>query len=898
MGPDDVVISRIRHGSETVLSLNDNNNPASLALDDFFEGDGNGLTLYLQTEADGVVSFDVADQLSGNRNSSTVRFTLPADAQTLLNNIPDGGRFIFALAQPAAVTVDHVVDGGDLTWGFAIPEATVTHTLPDAHAVDGGSLEWGFNIPEATVTLVTATPGTVSLTGFTSTATFIRWSDDQLLGSAFSLDGGDQTLSDAFIWYTGGAAGQVGIYLAGANDRFTAEFEATGTFTFTASDGETLAVQIADVVMSEPYLWIPTNSVGVIAFANHVIGLTDHDATLTLTGEPPPPGYAVDGGDIAWGFAIPQATVTIVRPPSVDHAINGGDLAWGFDLPEAAVTLVAAPVGVDHTVNGGDLSWGFQLSPATVTIVAAGPVDHTVNGGSLSWGFHLPRARVAHSGIAEYTLEVDWDNNNSYANANADVWRRVIEGTFRCKRGRNFASQRSGRSVAGSLEVQLDNRDGLLDPDNTASALNSLLSGGRRVRWRMNDGNGVLETQWTGWLRTIEQIDRGTGLDRIRLRALGVISRLNPPRIGQQQQAVVVGPQTNIRTGAAARLVFDPAGTIGNSDALVDGADYRASYINGSRTMARWWAQRPRLIELRDLEQTEVGFLWEPKDGFVGLDDTSKRQAASAQVVQANFTDVIPGADEIAAIRDGIKPDHPFEDLANIITSAVRTYGVGTEEVLWEVTDFPIAGASDFNIVIRYPHEDTSSNRVAVSSWTALAVGVDYQSQSGVTLTMTTEGNEATIRIESRNAGAITMNIQIRGRPVIRNNAVDIITPDADSVEEHGPAPYPFAAPWLSNPVVVSTIHGILLRLYGQPAERLTLTWEVESDRAAAAALDISDRVEVMRRGEAAEYFIESIRHRLTPHFHFITMTLSPAGVFGSLFVIGVSRYGQGVLSA
>ena len=50
LGPDDVVISRIRHGSETVLSLNDNNNPASLALDDFFEGDGNGLTLYLQTK--------------------------------------------------------------------------------------------------------------------------------------------------------------------------------------------------------------------------------------------------------------------------------------------------------------------------------------------------------------------------------------------------------------------------------------------------------------------------------------------------------------------------------------------------------------------------------------------------------------------------------------------------------------------------------------------------------------------------------------------------------------------------------------------------------------------------------------------------------------------------------
>ena len=33
-----------------------------------------------------------------------------------------------------------------------------------------------------------------------------------------------------------------------------------------------------------------------------------------------------------------------------------------------------------------------------------------------------------------------------------------------------------------------------------------------------------------------------------------------------------------------------------------------------------------------------------------------------------------------------------------------------------------------------------------------------------------------------------------------------------------------------------------------------------------------------MRRGEATEFFIESIRHRLTRDFHFITMTLSPAG--------------------
>ena len=445
--------------------------------------------------------------------------------------------------------------------------------------------------------------------------------------------------------------------------------------------------------------------------------------------------------------------------------------------------------------------------------------------------------------------------------------------------------------------MQLDNRDQLFDPDNDLSDLAGLLGSGRRVRWRMNDGNGVLETQWTGWLRSIELLDRHTGFDRIRLRALGVISRLNPPRAGQDQQVVVRAQETNVSTQTAGRRIFDPDGSIGSADAVVDGADYRASYINGTRTMARWWADRPRLTELRDLEQTEGGFLWEPKDGFVGMDATSKRQTASANISQATFTDAIPAAGEIPAVADGIKPDHPREDLANIIISQVRTYGVGAQEVLWSATAFPIAGSSDFRIIIRYPNENTGGDNVAVSSWTALQSGVDYTAQSGVTLTMTTEGNQATIRIQNTNSADTTMDIQVRGLPVVRNQPVEIISPDDDSVAEYGPEPYPFPTPWLSNPATVQVLHDILLRLYAQPAERLTMTWEVESDREQAAALDLSDRVEVMRRGILTDYFIESIRHRVTPDFHFISYTLSPAGVFGSLFVIGVSRYGEGILA-
>ena len=71
----------------------------------------------------------------------------------------------------------------------------------------------------------------------------------------------------------------------GDNNRFTAAFETSGLIIFEASDGEMLEVMIANADISEPYSWTPTNSAEVVAFANHVRGLTDQNATLTLTDE-------------------------------------------------------------------------------------------------------------------------------------------------------------------------------------------------------------------------------------------------------------------------------------------------------------------------------------------------------------------------------------------------------------------------------------------------------------------------------------------------------------------------------------------------------------------------------------------------------------------------------------
>ena len=516
LGPDEVVISRIRHGAATVLSLNDNNNPASLALDDFFEGDGNGLTMYFQTAADGVVSFDVADQLSGNRNSATVRFTLPADAQTLLNNIPDGGRWIFALAQATPVAVDHEVDAGDVSWSFDIPEPTVTHTAAPTttdHAVNAGNVAWSFDIPEPTVTHTQAGGVTVNLTGYQLFGPLIRWLDNVSLGTMFSSDGAEQILDSLDLYFSG----QVGIAIVGLEHDFTPEFDRLAASLFKPATAKHWKSKSPTQIW-DSYIWTPTN--GAEVTATHIRD------DLTDNGHP-------DLGEEA--------------PRPTDHAVDAGNVSWSFDLPEPTVAHTSV-LPQDHAVNAGNVSWSFTIPQPTITHTAAVAIDHAVNAGSVSWTFHVPQPRVTHSGLSllarAYRLRVDWDGDGTFGNAHSDVSGNLIA-LPKAFRGRNYGDQIYGRSEAGYLEAVLRNADGLYNRFNDASDLVDLVVPGRLVELAIRkSGTANFVVRWTGLLDDIKPIEATSGRNRQRLIALGPLSLIT-------QKDVSVAAYKNVSTGDA-----------------------------------------------------------------------------------------------------------------------------------------------------------------------------------------------------------------------------------------------------------------------------------------------------------------------------------------------------------
>ena len=392
------------------ITLNDS---GTLSLADFFGSGGAGadLTVWVQTSA-GVISFASLGAIADSTQSGDhfVTWAVPTNDQLLVAGITDGDLFIFALTRPEPESEDHAVDAGDAAFAFNIPQLSITHVpfvtpATTDHVVNAGDAAFAFAAPEPTVTHTPASSGetvsvTVPLTGVSVFTNYIRWSDNQSLGSLFSADGGDQTLTTVDL-NSGSPSGQVFISIIGTDNRFTPAFEASGTIIFEASDGETLEVMIADADMSEPYMWVPLASVlEVVAFVNHIRTLTDQTATLTLRGEGVAvTDHAVNAGDASWAFAVSEPTVTHVPVVTDDHAVNAGDAAFAFAVPQPSVTHTLASGTVAHAVNAGGIAFTFAVPQPTRTHIQAVADDHAVNAGDLNWGFDVPQLSITHTTV-------------------------------------------------------------------------------------------------------------------------------------------------------------------------------------------------------------------------------------------------------------------------------------------------------------------------------------------------------------------------------------------------------------------------------------------------------------------------------------------------------------------
>ena len=456
-----------RRRTATLLQLNDNNSPTALDIGAYFStgGDGqrpDGLPSNARTtgrsvsRSRGTVPFSRVDQ---------VRFTLPADAQTLLDNLADGDRWIFKTARPtpvAVLTADAAFDGelaGDLAAGV---DLGISPTVEVGAAFAGGltgDLAAGVDLGQIPL------PASADFTGGLDGAL----APSVALGAApgphqaFDLgvnpfDAGADWLGalliDPIFVVGGGTAYLRRFGISGSSTRLDVSESDTGGFSGAGPElvpewenWENAIVFDADgggITLkgpnhpdnsfsdpSEPYFWTPDNG---SAFRNWYL-TEPQNVTVRFNLAPAPDpvvaGAAFDGGldgDLSGDVALGPMVEAIEADAAFDGELDG-DLSAGVALGEApdiaagatfdgdlagdlaaGVTLGGAPdLAITAAFTGdldGDLAAGVALGGAPDLAVAAafdGNLDGDLAGDVLLSGAPLVLANFDQTG-----LDMEW----------------------------------------------------------------------------------------------------------------------------------------------------------------------------------------------------------------------------------------------------------------------------------------------------------------------------------------------------------------------------------------------------------------------------------------------------------------------------------------------------------
>ena len=126
----------------------------------------------------------------------------------------------------------------------------------------------------------------------------------------------------------------------------------------------------------------------------------------------------------------------------------------------------------------------------------------------------------------DYRLRVDWDGDDTFGNSLADVTADITHPIV-AKRGREYASQVYGLSVAGRLMAILRNDNERYSNLSQQSTLRGLVLPRRKIEFAAREDAAADWTPlWTGYVEHVEPVERRSGRDEVELYALGILSEL------------------------------------------------------------------------------------------------------------------------------------------------------------------------------------------------------------------------------------------------------------------------------------------------------------------------------------------------------------------------------------
>ena len=476
---------------------------------------------------------------------------------------------------------------------------------------------------------------------------------------------------------------------------------------------------------------------------------------------------------------------------------------------------------------------------------------------------------------ASYIVEIDFDGDGAFGHAASDV-SDDFKAPIRANRGRQYGGQIIGRTIAGEAEITLRNDTNRYDRFDPASPVFGLLAPRRLIRLRMRPTAGATPVSlWTGWIDQVEQITRRGGDHEVKIKALGVLSALSA--------MISVPLQQGIGTPAAARLVLEAGGL----------ADAYIGQLNGDEMLRRWWVREQVALDaLREIEETESGFVFENADGQIDMvAQTGRRAAATPSNIVLNTT----AAADWPALE--ARRDDPLQDIANHIRVTAREYGVGATQGVWQLPA-PIGLGPNETITMTapYPTADSPPEHVGVANWLPLVAGVNYPNIPSLTITTTTTATEmvltltntsSTIRIDVPFLIVTAQPLQVTGEVIVERE-------HAASIADFGRRTYMTPSRFFTDLLDAEQYAFERLRDRRAPNPKVRVTVEADDDPTTAASLDLGTIVTLRQAMGDTQMIVEAIHHRIDRGLrHFVTLTLTEALPAGGRFTLDHPTLGR-----
>lgn len=498
------------------------------------------------------------------------------------------------------------------------------------------------------------------------------------------------------------------------------------------------------------------------------------------------------------------------------------------------------------------------------------------------------------STFATYLLEVNWNGDGS-------TWVNETQHliSIECRRGRDYASQLTGRATPGALVATLQNVAGRFASFNASGALYGNLLPARKVRWRTTAPSAA--TLWQGFLEAIEPSPGGReDLPTVTLRAAGPLRRIEGKKASTQVY-------TAIETGTAVGHVLDdaawPAG-----DRTID---------TGQVQMSRWKADGDSaLSHLREIENTEQGYIGESRDGKIVYEDVHHRLKTPHYLSQVTFSD----ASGAALPYEEIAQADAWLEIYNLVRASVTTWTVQALGVLWTLTgESPeIKAGQVLKFWAGYPNPDSPDEGDHVNAWTTPVASTDYLANAqadGLGANLTASVSVAVSKFANAmlmtftNNGAVTAYltlVQARGTAVFKNDPIRREVEDANSQTKYGVRTFPLPGEFYPTTTRAQEFVEYILSRYKDPLPILAMTFQANQSAAhmaEALARDVSDRITVRADDTSAagaqlginrEFSVEAITHRYNLAGHWVTYELSDAfGGVSGYWVLEVSTLGE-----